>query len=382
MPPAGVDREVVPEAVPSGLDHGWKRTWFLTGLGLAPAVYIFLLVVGGPARDVALAGLPIVLLLILALLAQAGVRYLWARVLAVVWLAVVTGSAALLALGYSALALQPALPGSWTLDALVRLLLIVAGTGFGIFLGWLCYLPPLRRALARALPIDPGSFVHATALVAVVSLTLVSFVPLLILGEPPLLVVLAREPADASSGQLVESIYALVWVLPAAVLAVGYPLVRSFSATLERLGLVRPTRRQVTLALALAIGLVGAVTGIESLWEAVGWPATDPASLEKLFAYANSPLGALVIGVTAGLGEELGVRGVLQPRLGLWLSNLLFTSLHAFQYGFDGLLIVFFLGLVLGLVRQRTNTSTSAIVHGTYNFVSVLMSDLEVPGVS
>ncbi|MCX7861282.1 MAG: hypothetical protein N2385_14415 [Chloroflexus sp.] len=40
----------------------------------------------------------------------------------------------------------------------------------------------------------------------------------------------------------------------------------------------------------------------------------------------------MVIGVTAGLGEELGVRGVLQPRLGIWLSNLFFTSLHAFQY--------------------------------------------------
>jgi hypothetical protein len=70
------------------------------------------------------------------------------------------------------------------------------------------------------------------------------------------------------------------------------------------------------------------------------------------------------------------VRGALQPRLGLLLSNLFFVSLHAFQYGFDALLSVFIVGLVLGIVRARSNTTTSSIVHGLYDFILVMISAL------
>src|SRR4029453_17037116 len=97
-----------------------------------------------------------------------------------------------------------------------------------------------------------------------------------------------------------------------------------------------------------------------------GWPQTDENAFGELLKFAMSPIGAAVIGITAGLGEELAVRGVLQPRMGILLSNLFFTALHAFQYNWDALLVVFFVGLVLGLIRKRTNTTTSAIVHGTY----------------
>ena len=103
---------------------------------------------------------------------------------------------------------------------------------------------------------------------------------------------------------------------------------------------------------------------------------TDDDAVDELFGHAYNPLGALVIGVSAGLGEELAVRGVLQPRLGLLLSNLFFTALHAFQYNLDGLLSVLLVGLFLGVVRQRANTSTSAIVHGAYDCILLLLSML------
>lgn len=91
-------------------------------------------------------------------------------------------------------------------------------------------------------------------------------------------------------------------------------------------------------------------------------------------AFALSPIGAIVIGITAGVGEELAVRGVLQPRMGLWLSNLFFTSLHAFQYHWDALLVVFVVGLICGVVRNRFNTTTAALVHGVYNCVLILLA--------
>jgi membrane protease YdiL (CAAX protease family) len=109
---------------------------------------------------------------------------------------------------------------------------------------------------------------------------------------------------------------------------------------------------------------------------------TNEELVRRLLGGALSPVGAVVLGVSAGLGEELAVRGVLQPRLGLLPSNLLFTSFHAFQYHFDSLLIVFIVGMVLGLVRRRTNTATSAIVHGVYNFVLVILLVAGVPGFS
>ena len=361
-----------------------RRNWFLAGLGLAAVAYLAMWAIGGLAGEVAEAGIATVLLLIVALLAYAGATRIWARVFAVAWLALVTGGAALLALGFSYEALAPDPEAALPPATAGQLALIGAGLGLGLLVGWLGYLPPLRRWLARALPLDPRSFVHATALVAVVSLTLVSVVPLIVLGEPPLLAIVAQRDPGTLGGSLETDLYGLLWLVPAAFLAVGFPLVRDWPAARHRLGLVRPTLRQVGWAVPLAVALVVLVTGFEHLWDALGLPVTDAELVERLFAYAAGPLGALVIGVTAGLGEELAVRGVLQPRLGLWLSNLLFTSLHAFQYGLDGLVIVFFLGLVLGLVRRCSNTTTSAIVHGTYNFlVGIgLLGALGAPGFS
>ena len=37
------------------------------------------------------------------------------------------------------------------------------------------------------------------------------------------------------------------------------------------------------------------------------------------------------------------------------------------------------LGLVLGLVRKKTNTTTSAIVHGTYDFLLIAAAALQIP---
>ena len=83
-------------------------------------------------------------------------------------------------------------------------------------------------------------------------------------------------------------------------------------------------------------------------------------------------LVAVVVAVVAGIGEELAVRGVLQPQLGLFLSNLFFTALHAMQYNWDNLFSVFVSGLVYGVIRKKANTTTSAIAHGTIDFLLIM----------
>jgi membrane protease YdiL (CAAX protease family) len=133
-------------------------------------------------------------------------------------------------------------------------------------------------------------------------------------------------------------------------------------------------------AVILAAASFALDAAIARIWEALGWPRTDAAAFEQMLGALISPIGAVLIGITAGVGEELVVRGALQPRLGILLSNLFFTGLHAFQYGFDALLSVFLVGLVLGIVRARSNTSTSSIVHGVYDFILVMISALGLFG--
>jgi uncharacterized protein len=344
--------------------------------------------VGGELGQLMAASLNALPFAILAVLAYLGAgRPNWAWVATGLWLLLMIGGASAAAFGFTVAALvegplteQSA--AGFTQQDWLQVALVLLGSLASAIVGALLLLPPVRRALARVLPIDPDSFVHTVALVAIVPITLICTLPLLVLGEPPLLRMIDQLSEGmggrGDTGQLLDLVYGLVWTVPATVLAVGYGIARTLPEALQRLGLVRPTWRQAGAAVLLALLLVGAVqllgTGIEWLWTQLGWTVSDDAAFGELIGFAINPLGAVVIGVTAGLGEELAVRGVLQPRLGLILSNLFFTSLHAFQYNWDALLIVFVVGVVCGMVRAHTNTSTAAIVHGVYNFTLVMLA--------
>ena len=171
----------------------------------------------------------------------------------------------------------------------------------------------------------------------------------------------------------------LVWAVPGAIFAVGYAVRRDLGEALRRLGFVRPTLAQLALGVGVGALLVGVIFGLDPainwLWTQLGWPVTDSEAFNELLEPVLNAgiLGAVVLGVVAGVSEELAVRGVLQPRLGIVLSNLLFTAVHALQYNWDALLVVFLLGLVFGVLRKRTNTTTSAIAHGVYDLILVLL---------
>ncbi|WP_299756758.1 CPBP family intramembrane glutamic endopeptidase [uncultured Chloroflexus sp.] len=367
------------------------------GLWLAGiALYVLLVSLGasvggelGMFTTASFNALPFVGLAVLAYFA--GSQFNWAWLATGLWLALMLSLASLytFVLGVITLldlppgGIDPAQPPAFSPADALSIVLLILGIFVAIGIGTLTLLPPVRQSLARLLPIDPNSFVHAVALMVIVSLTLMLIVPLLVTGKPPLLALVTilsgNELSDLSADeQLRSQIYGLVWTIPAAFLAVGFGIRRDLAATLERLGLVRPTLRHLLIGLGIGLGLAGLMSLVlplmDTLWQTLGWPTTDEEAFGELMAFAISPIGALVIGVTAGLGEELGVRGVLQPRLGIWLSNLFFTSLHAFQYHWDALLVVFVIGMVCGLVRKYTNTTTAAIVHGVYNFVMVMLA--------
>ncbi|MBO9337231.1 MAG: CPBP family intramembrane metalloprotease [Chloroflexus sp.] len=379
---------ITPEPAPMRRPGIW-----LAGVG----IYILLLSIGaaiggeiGNFTSASLNALPFVGLAILTYFA--GTSFNWAWIATGVWLTILIGASAVYAFGLGVLNIvdippggfDPNNPPTFQPEAFLTMFALILGIFGSIGIGLLTLLPPIRRWLAQFLPLDSTSFVHSVALAAIVTLTLIMVMPLLVTGKPPLLTlvrIIGSEELNAgdlsSDAQLRSQIYGLIWTIPAAFLAVGFGIRRNLSATMLRLGLVRPTFNQVLSGLGIGLGLAGLITLIlplmDSIWQTFGWPTTDHEAFSELMAFAISPMGALVIGVTAGLGEELAVRGVLQPRLGILLSNLFFVSLHAFQYHWDGLLVVFAVGMICGLVRKYTNTTTAAIVHGVYNFVLIML---------
>ena len=353
--PTAADARVAPHRVPAIIAYVILIGAIVAGFA-----------VGGRASMFANAGLSYAPFVVLAVLAYLGVRQGSAKVLTIMWQALLMIGGALAVLGFSmmasgALGLDPAADPTAGLSAAGP---IIGQVGLGIFaafvIGLLCFIPPLRRGLSYFLPLDSSSFVHTVALATVVAFTIMMAAPLLVLGEPPMLApaVMNALPADAldETTGLLGTLFTLIWSIPLAILAVGYGISRNFSDTLQRLGFVRPTVGQVILGIVVALVLVGILWFIEDwqvqFWQSMGWPQTDAEAFSELLAFAFTPLGAVVVAISAGVGEELAIRGVLQPRLGILLSNAFFTSLHAFQYNWDALLVVFVVGLVMGVAAQ------------------------------
>lgn len=258
----------------------------------------------------------------------------------------------------------------------------VLATGIPIF-GWLTALAgilgllllwqPMRQAASRWLPIDPQRVVHTTALhyglLAVVSSALTAvFLPALVRGGD-------SEALDRlGDGTLLSLFGQFGGFVLLAFLGVGIFVVRNGSASLERLGITRRFDVRWWLG-ATAIGLASA-------WLVqTGWEALAPDSLSEVNRISEALfrplmqlglLGAVLAGIVPAVSEELVFRGAAQPRFGLLLTALLFMVVHT-QYTISPALgQILIVALLLGMVREKVNTTTAIAVHATYNFLLVL----------
>jgi uncharacterized protein len=229
---------------------------------------------------------------------------------------------------------------------------------------------PARRLFARFTPIDPANAVHAVAL-SLTALVLINLFFTLAMGLDTLSEIVAQSqelngaesPAPALWVQNIS--FALM-----SLIGVGWLARRSLKAAFLRLGIVVPTLLQVAIGIGAALLMVPLVIVAEMLAAQLGLGTS--AEVEKLTEQLIGPLtlsipGVLTLGLAAGLGEESVMRGALQPRFGLMLTSLLFALLHS-NYGFSfSTVAVFVVGLVLGVIRIRTNTTTAMITHAVYN---------------
>jgi len=113
-------------------------------------------------------------------------------------------------------------------------------------------------------------------------------------------------------------------------------------------------------------------SGMEAI-EHARFPSLWAADQEmgQLIAGDLNLAASILLGVSAGVGEELLVRGALQPRAGLFWASVLFACGHV-QYTWFGMLTILLLGLALGFVRARANTTTAIVVHALYDMIAAL----------
>lgn len=109
------------------------------------------------------------------------------------------------------------------------------------------------------------------------------------------------------------------------------------------------------------------------------WPIGPVRRIKRLLAETLGPSLAvcrwydlLLLAAVAGIGEELLFRGVLQPRLGLAGSNILFGVAHSISPLYA--LLAGVMGAYLGWLFEGTNNLLAPIVtHALYDFLAFLI---------
>jgi hypothetical protein len=170
------------------------------------------------------------------------------------------------------------------------------------------------------------------------------------------------------NGQLVASLVGLTLL---ALGGVGFMVRRGFRATIERLGLriPRPSHYVVMLVGVVALYLLNVgVEAAQRAWFPALWDHDQ--RVNQMMAGGLGLGGGLLLGVSAGVGEELAMRGALQPRLGLVFTAVVFAALHV-HYSWIGIGTILLLGVVLGAIRERTSTTIAILVHTIYDILAV-----------
>ncbi|MDQ3780508.1 MAG: CPBP family intramembrane metalloprotease [Chloroflexota bacterium] len=241
-------------------------------------------------------------------------------------------------------------------------LFLLLGLGLGLPL-----LKPVRRLFAAVTPMDAASPVDMTGLA-------------IILGMLGLLVfssLVSRDPPDEIvTVDLVDLLLQAVLLVVLAYAAVGTGIVRTVSVATARLGITRPSWRAAGAAIGflvlaylaqIAVGAVGMVVQPEVFEEL-------EAVTDEMTADVQNPIGAMILGICAGAGEEAAFRGALQPRFGIPLTSIVFALLHAPQYGASIAIVgLFAVSVLLGLERRYFGTTAAMATHALYNFGAVML---------
>ena len=263
-----------------------------------------------------------------------------------------------------------------------NLVLLSIGLGLGLPL-----LPPVRRVVALVTPMDPNSPVDMVGLCLVLTVILFSAATQGTVAD--MLISGSGDELVASFSIPVLILQNLVFLI-LAYIAVGFWFVRSLRAATARLGIVPPTLPAARLEMGYLVSVL-AYLGVAAAFFVAAFVfiivAGNIASIvqpsvssgmeeivQEMTASVQSPIGAVVLGVSAGIGEEAIFRGALQPRFGIVLTSIAFTMIHAPQYGINLILLgLFGVSVLLGLERRYFGTTAAMVTHALFNTIQALM---------
>lgn len=165
---------------------------------------------------------------------------------------------------------------------------------------------------------------------------------------------------------------------------VGIFIRRSWKSALERVGLIALKPHQAGLCFLFAFLMLGGLMALDSLIIHPLFPDAFQLNIEfdQAMRLKGSPLelflGAVLVALCAGIGEELVFRGLLQPAFGLFPASALFALLHV-HYGISILVLqIFILGFVFGLIRKHFGTTGSIITHSTFDLTVLLITSFDL----
>ena len=169
-------------------------------------------------------------------------------------------------------------------------------------------------------------------------------------------------------------------LLAVAALGVGIGTRRGFGETLVRLGYGPLSLGQMGVvalfvAVALVIGTVVNVLFAALQPELFGISVRTAEALYGVrdLTLAQTALFGLLLGLGAAVGEETLFRGAVQPVFGILATSVLFACMHT-QYGPSlALLDLFLFSVGVGLLRRRINTTAAFAAHASYNFVLAML---------
>ncbi len=164
-----------------------------------------------------------------------------------------------------------------------------------------------------------------------------------------------------------------------ALCGVGIMVGRKPKEALTRLGLVKPTLKQV----GIGVFMIFFTFFYDYVWSIFTHGQAGMEYADKLARYNDGTFSvgggaappaftlALFTGLCAGIGEETLIRGALQPVFGIFPAAFLHGALHG-QFSHAPLLILQVAGwsTLMGIVRRYTNTTTTIITHAGFNFLS------------
>jgi membrane protease YdiL (CAAX protease family) len=281
---------------------------------------------------------------------------------------------------------RSAIVGIYLLFGIPGGLLTVAGTAltvnglnegpFVLAIGLALTLPlirPFGKLVARFTPYDPKSPIDLTGLA--ILLALMAFLAVSVLtasGNDD------TTPATSTTSLVFSLVFTMLTFVSLAYIAVGYRIWRTGPEATARLGLRMPTIRTVAIGFAFVVPvmIMNMIGGILVQIFQPGITDDLDKTLDSMTQGIQNPLGALLIGLTAGIGEETFFRGALQPRFGIVLTALAFALMHT-QYELTWVLLgMFGIGILLGIERQRYGTVAAIVTHATMNIIAVMIQIL------